>query len=150
MANRQLPNQVKSMRDDLISQGFLDDQFIQVEDLQDDESPSFAEEVAALYFKDSAKVLIVMEAALEKKPVDYSALDQLIHRLKGSSSSMGAAKVMQETLAFRDLCRERNADGCKEAFQRLKTEFETLKPKLQTYFQLARQARPAETADRPA
>lgn len=45
-------------------QGYLDEQFCQVEDLQDEASPNFAEEVVTLFFKDSARLISNAEQAL--------------------------------------------------------------------------------------
>lgn len=45
-------------------QGYLDEQFCQVEDLQDEASPNFVEEVVTLFFKDSAKLMSNIEQAL--------------------------------------------------------------------------------------
>jgi histidine-containing phosphotransfer protein len=45
-------------------QGYLDEQFCQVEDLQDEASPNFAEEVVTLFFKDSARLISNVEQAL--------------------------------------------------------------------------------------
>ena len=45
-------------------QGYLDEQFIELEELQDDANPNFVEEVATLYFKDSARLISNIEQAL--------------------------------------------------------------------------------------
>jgi histidine-containing phosphotransfer peotein len=45
-------------------QGYLDEQFNQLEELQDETSPNFVEEVVVLFFKDSSRLLISMEQAL--------------------------------------------------------------------------------------
>jgi histidine-containing phosphotransfer protein len=48
----------------LFLQGYLDEQFNQLEELQDDSSPNFVEEVVALFFKDSSRLLTNIEQAL--------------------------------------------------------------------------------------
>jgi hypothetical protein len=45
-------------------QGYLDEQFSQLEELQDDSSPNFVEEVVALFFKDSSRLMANIEQAL--------------------------------------------------------------------------------------
>lgn len=45
-------------------QGYLDEQFVELEELQDDANPNFVEEVATLYFKDSARLISNIEQAL--------------------------------------------------------------------------------------
>lgn len=58
-------------------QGFLDEQFIQLEELQDDANPNFVEEIATLYYRDSSKSLQTIEQALWVK------LHTLIHYFDG-------------------------------------------------------------------
>jgi histidine-containing phosphotransfer protein len=42
----------------------LDEQFYQIEDLQDEASPNFTEEVVSLFFKDSARLMTNIEQAM--------------------------------------------------------------------------------------
>ncbi|XP_062092043.1 pseudo histidine-containing phosphotransfer protein 2-like [Humulus lupulus] len=44
--SNQMRKQIAVMRQSLFDQGFLDEQFIKLEDLQDDANPNFVEEVA--------------------------------------------------------------------------------------------------------
>ncbi|GLT49015.1 hypothetical protein SLA2020_226010 [Shorea laevis] len=149
MERNQQRRQLAVMRQSLFDQEYLDEQFIQLEELQDDANPNFVEEVVTLYYRDSARLILSIEQALEKKPLDFSKLDGYMHQFKGSSSSIGAKKVKAESTLFREYCRVGNAEGCIRTFQQLKKEYTTLKKKLEAYFQLARQVGPAETACRP-
>lgn len=45
-------------------QGFLDEQFIQLEELQDDSNPNFVEEIATSYYRDSARQMLNIDQAL--------------------------------------------------------------------------------------
>lgn len=45
-------------------QGYLDEQFIQLEELQDDANPNFVEEVVTLYYRDSTRLMNNIEQAL--------------------------------------------------------------------------------------
>jgi histidine-containing phosphotransfer protein len=45
-------------------QGYLDEQFIQLEELQDDDSPKFVEETVTMFFNDSTRLLQNIEQAL--------------------------------------------------------------------------------------
>ena len=56
-------NQLKSKMGKCM-QGFLDEQFMELEELQDDVNPNFVEEVATLYFKDSARLINSIDQAL--------------------------------------------------------------------------------------
>ncbi|PON54354.1 Histidine phosphotransferase [Parasponia andersonii] len=149
MERNQLRRQIAVMRQTLFDQGFLDEQFIQLEELQDDTNPNFVEEVATLYYRDSSRLIHSLEQALEKSPLDFNKLDNYLHQLKGSSTSIGAKKVKAECTQFREYCRTGNGEGCIRTFQQLKKEYALLKKKLETYFQMARQAGPTQAACRP-
>ncbi|WZZ42660.1 hypothetical protein YC2023_038919 [Brassica napus] len=92
-------------------QGYLDEQFVELEELQDDANPNFVEEVATLYFKDSARLISNIEQALERGSFDFNRLDNYMHQFKGSSTSIGASKVKTECTMFREYCRVGNAEG---------------------------------------
>ncbi|XP_042516416.1 histidine-containing phosphotransfer protein 4-like [Macadamia integrifolia] len=149
MERYQLRRQVAVVKQSLFDQGYLDEQFVQLEELQDTDNPNFVEEVVTLFFRDSARMIVNIEQAMERSPLDFNRLDNYMHQFKGSSSSIGAKKVKEESTQFREYCRTGNADGCMRSFQQVKKEHATLKKKLESYFQLARQAGPAETAGLP-
>ncbi|PRQ51092.1 putative signal transduction histidine kinase, phosphotransfer (Hpt) domain-containing protein [Rosa chinensis] len=149
MERNNIRRQVALMRQSLFTQGYLDEQFVQLEELQDDTNPNFVEEIATLYYRDSCRSLQTIEKSLEKTPHDFNKLDNHMHQFKGSSSSIGAKKVKAECQQFREYCRAGNGEGCMRTFQLLKKEHATLKKKLEAYFQMARQAGPIETASRP-
>ncbi|RVW20800.1 Histidine-containing phosphotransfer protein 4 [Vitis vinifera] len=150
-------------------QGYLDEQFVQLEDLQDDANPNFVEEIVTLFYTDSARLIHNIEQALESRPLDFIRLDDYMHQFKGSSSSIGAKKVKNECTQFREHCSARMQKGtlhclhdslhmvlkpfnkggelvtdfnlrCVRTFQQVKQEHTILRRKLETYFQLARQA----------
>ncbi|KAF9613777.1 hypothetical protein IFM89_011501 [Coptis chinensis] len=148
MGSKQLQYQVASMRDTLFKQGYLDEQFVQLEELQDDDNPNFVEDIVKSFFQDSVRSFNNIEKAMESHPFDFEKLDKYMHQFKGSSSSIGAAKIKEESTMFREYCRQGSAEGCLRTFQQLKKEHAILRKKLETYFQLARQAGPTETACR--
>ncbi|KAG2305980.1 hypothetical protein Bca52824_025728 [Brassica carinata] len=136
-----MQRQVALIKQSLFDQGYLDDQFIELEELQDDANPNFVEEVAALYFKDSPRLINSIDQALERGSFDFNRLDSYMHHI-------GASKVKTECTMFREYCRVGNAEGCLRSFQQLKKEHAILRKKLDHYFQLARQAGPKEAARR--
>ncbi|KAJ4893774.1 Histidine-containing phosphotransfer protein 4 [Raphanus sativus] len=143
-----MQRQVALIKKSLFDQGYLDEQFMELEELQDDANPNFVEEVATLYFKDSIRLINSIDQALERGSFDFNRLDNYMHQFKGSSTSIGASKVKTECTMFREYCRVGNAEGCLRIFQQVKKEHATLRKKLEHYFQLARQAGPKETARR--
>ncbi|CAH2053551.1 unnamed protein product [Thlaspi arvense] len=120
-----MQRQVALIKQSLFDQGYLDDQFMELEELQDDANPNFVEEVATLYFKDSARLINNIDQALERGSFDFSRLDSYMHQFKGSSTSIGASKVKTECTTFREYCRVGNAEGCLRTFQQLKKEHAT-------------------------
>jgi len=48
----------------MLLQGFLDEQFIQLEDLQDDVNPNFVEEIVTLFYSDSVRLIYNIERGL--------------------------------------------------------------------------------------
>ncbi|KAM0933654.1 putative signal transduction histidine kinase, phosphotransfer (Hpt) domain, HPT domain superfamily [Dioscorea sansibarensis] len=137
---------VTSMKQNLFDQGYLDEQFHELEDLEDDVSPNFVEEVVNTYFKHSSRVMAIMEHALENNPRDFHKLDSYMQQFKGSSSSIGASKLKNECLQFHEKCEQGNIEGCMRSFQKVKNEHGILKQKLEAYFQLLRQVGPGDRA----
>ncbi|KAK7841179.1 histidine-containing phosphotransfer protein 4 [Quercus suber] len=149
MERNQMRRQLALIRQSFFDQGFLDEQFIQLEELQDDANPNFVEEVVTLYYRDSSRLILNIDQALERNPLDFNKLDNYMHQFKGSSTSIGAKKVKAECTQFREYCKAGNSEGrCMRTFQQLKKEYAILKRKLEAYFQQARQAGPLETACR--
>ncbi|CAK9153498.1 unnamed protein product [Ilex paraguariensis] len=149
MERTQMHRQLANMRKSLFDQGYLDEQFIQLEELQDDANPNFVEEVVTLFYRDSARLIQSIDQALDKSTLDFTKLDGYMHQFKGSCSSIGAKKVKSECTQFKEYCKAGNGEGCKKTFQQVKKEYATLKKKLEAYFQFARQVGPVETACRP-
>ncbi|KAK8948373.1 Histidine-containing phosphotransfer protein 4 [Platanthera zijinensis] len=144
-----LRRQAAYTRKALFDQGYLDEQFYQLEDLQDDVTPNFVEEVVTLFFKDSSRLLSSIMQDLEKSSPDFQKLDAHMHQFKGSISSIGALKVKNECTLLGEYCSNKNLDGCIKAIHKVKREHAILKQKLEAYFQLLRQIGPAEGATRP-
>ncbi|XP_050938227.1 pseudo histidine-containing phosphotransfer protein 5-like isoform X4 [Cucumis melo] len=118
MDSNLLHRQVAYTKRCFFEQGYLDrDQFTQLEELQDDTNPNFAEEIVSLFYNDSARLIRSIEQTL-----------------------IGANRVTDACSQFREYCLAGNLEGCMRSFQQVKQEHEILKKKLDTYFQLVRQA----------
>lgn len=98
--------------------------------------------------KDSARLVTNIEQAMEKYPKDFNRWDAHMQQLRGSCFSIGASKMNNECTSFRNSCGEENAEGCRRTFQKVKREHAIVRQKLESYFQLLRQAGPARTATR--
>ncbi|KAF7818272.1 histidine-containing phosphotransfer protein 1-like [Senna tora] len=107
----QLQRKMQEHQTALIREGFLDDQFKQLQKLQDESSPDFVIEVVTMYFDDSENLLKGMARTLEQAPVDFKQVDAYVHQYKGSSASVGAARVKSVCIAFRNFCEAQNLEG---------------------------------------
>ncbi|KAI8574598.1 hypothetical protein RHMOL_Rhmol01G0366400 [Rhododendron molle] len=134
----QMQRQFVDYKNSLFREGFLDDQFKQLLQLQDESNPGFVVEVVSLFFQDSEKLLNNLATALQQQIVDYNQVDAYVHQFKGSSSSIGAVKVKNECVAFRNYCDEKNRERCEKCLEQLKREYIAVKTKLGTLFQMER------------
>ncbi|XP_042987519.1 histidine-containing phosphotransfer protein 1-like isoform X3 [Carya illinoinensis] len=107
----QLQKQLVDFTDSLFQEGFLDEQFNQLQQLQDESNPDFVVEVVSLFFEDSERLLNELAKALEQKTIDFRKVDAHVHQFKGSSSSIGAQRVQKVCIAFRNYCEEQNIEG---------------------------------------
>ncbi|EOY06342.1 hypothetical protein QUC31_016336 [Theobroma cacao] len=123
----------------LFMEGFLDGQFLQLQQLQDESNPDFVVEVVSLFFDDSEKLLNDLTMALDQPNVDFKKVDAHVHQLKGSSSSIGAQRVKNACIAFRNFCEEQNIEACLRCLQQVKQEYYLVKNKLETLFRLEQQ-----------
>ncbi|CAN6451155.1 unnamed protein product [Victoria cruziana] len=82
----QLQRRFIDLTSSLFREGFLDEQFTQLQQLQDESNPNFVGEVVGLFFEDSERLLNDMDMVLDLQPVDFKKLDAHVHQLKGSSS----------------------------------------------------------------
>ena len=124
------------MKKSLLDQGYLDEQFIHLEELQDDANPDFVEEVVKSFYTDSTRFIRNIELALENGPYDFDRLDNLMYQFKGSCSSIGARRVKRQCSQFQEYCKTNNVEGCRNTFEGVKQEYATLKTKLEAYFQM--------------
>ncbi|KAL0414665.1 UNVERIFIED_CONTAM: Histidine-containing phosphotransfer protein 1 [Sesamum radiatum] len=123
----------------LFNEGFLDEQFVQLQQLQDESNPGFVVEVVSLFFEDSERLLNDLSKALDQENVDFRKIDAHVHQLKGSSSSIGAQRVRDACIAFRNFCDEQNIEACLQCLQQVRQEYLLVKTKLETLLRLEQQ-----------
>ncbi|XP_074303256.1 histidine-containing phosphotransfer protein 1-like isoform X2 [Silene latifolia] len=99
----------------LFNEGILNEQFTQLQSLQDESNPDFVGEVVNLFFEDSERLLNEMAKSLGQGNVDFKKLDAHVHQLKGSSSR------------------------CVKCLQQVRNEYSLVKSKLETMFKLEQQ-----------
>ncbi|CAN4098211.1 unnamed protein product [Withania somnifera] len=123
----------------LYREEFLDDQFLQLQKLQDESNPDFVFEVVSLFFEDSEKLINNLAAALQQQVVDFKQVDSHVHQFKGSSSSIGAQRVKDACMTFKNFCEDNNIEGCVQCLQHVKHEYFLVKNKLETLLRLEQQ-----------
>ena len=135
----QLQRRVVEYTSSLYQEGFLDSQFAELQQLQDETNPDFVAEVVSLFFEDSERLLNELARALEQQFVDFKKIDSHVHQLKGSSSSIGAQRVKNACIACRDFCIEQNTEACIRCLQQVKLEYSLVKNRLETLLKLEQQ-----------
>lgn len=134
-----LQQQLMELTNALFQEGFLDDQFTQLQMLQDASNPDFVAEVVSMFAEDSDRILHELSKTLEMEPVDFKKVDAYVHQFKGSSSSIGAQRVKAVCVDFRAYAEAENREGCRQALQQIKHEFYLVKNKLEALLQLEQQ-----------
>ncbi|KAF9616522.1 hypothetical protein IFM89_029983 [Coptis chinensis] len=124
----------------LFHQGVLDEQFLQLQQLQDETSPNFVSEVVTIYFRESEKLLRNLRELLSDREFsDYRRMGIHLNQFMGSSSSIGAKRVRNVCAAFRAASEQNNRLGCFHALELLEHEYCYLKNKLHEFFQVEQQ-----------
>nr|XP_018684487.1 PREDICTED: histidine-containing phosphotransfer protein 1-like isoform X2 [Musa acuminata subsp. malaccensis] len=97
--------------------GILDNQYTQLQQLQDESEPKF----------------------VLQQDVDFEKLDAFVRKLTGSSASIGAKRVKDACMAFHDCCKKGSKEGCLKCLQQLTAEYRLVKRKLETLFKMETQ-----------
>ncbi|KAF3336958.1 histidine-containing phosphotransfer protein 1 [Carex littledalei] len=123
----------------LFTEGILNQQFTELQQLQDENNPGFVYEVVSLFFDDAGRLINELGSNLNQQVVDYKKIDAHVHQLKGSSASIGAQRIRNVCQGFRDYCEANDPQGCFSCMQQLNQEFLTFKSKLETLFKVEQQ-----------
>ncbi|KAL6559924.1 hypothetical protein OROGR_005041 [Orobanche gracilis] len=86
-----------------LAQGDLEaEQFDLLEDLQDDETPNFAEDAVNTFYKNSTKQIKHIAEALKKKHLDFEQLGYLISGIDGTRQNkqhtLGRSRMFSKCL----------------------------------------------------
>ncbi|KAJ7978032.1 putative Histidine-containing phosphotransfer protein [Quillaja saponaria] len=135
----QLRRQFAEYTNSLFQEGILNQQFNQLQQLQDESNPNFVFEVVSLFFQDSERLLNELAIVLIQENINFRKVDAHVHQLKGSSSSIGANRVQDACIAFKRYCEAQNIEGCLKCLQQVKTEYFLVKNKLEAFFKMEQQ-----------
>ncbi|CAL9211671.1 histidine-containing phosphotransfer protein 1-like [Musa acuminata AAA Group] len=120
-------------------EGFLDNQYTQLQQLQDESEPKFVLQVGTLFLEDSEKLINGLRSILDQQDVDFEKLDACVRKLMGSSASIGARRVKNVCMAFHNSCKKGSKEGCLKCLQQVAQEHLLVKRKLETLFKLETQ-----------
>jgi histidine-containing phosphotransfer protein len=123
----------------LQQEGVLDEQFSQLMQLQDASNPDFVQEVVQLYFEDSVQKIERVGTVVAAPQPDYNELDQIVHQFKGSSASLGASRIAQLCVKFREACQQTNQPTCQQLLAEIREAYGLLRDKLAAFVSLERQ-----------
>ncbi|KAM7511805.1 hypothetical protein LguiB_010680 [Lonicera macranthoides] len=119
-------------RTSLLEEEFLDDQFSRLEQLQEEDNPSFVFEVVSIFYEDFNRILNGLAKDLEEEIIDYRKVDGHVNQLKGSSSTIGALRLQRSCIAFRNYSDVYNLEGCVKSLIVIRNEFALMKDKFRT------------------
>ncbi|KAM7263788.1 hypothetical protein ACFE04_001471 [Oxalis oulophora] len=128
--------QHKNLLQSMLDEEMLDNQFVQIQALQDDNSPNFVSEVITQFCNDAERIISELNRYLASQMVEFKKVDSCVHQLKGSSSSIGAHGVKLACIELRQASDDQNKQGCLQALNTITHEYFLLRYKFQTLVQL--------------
>ncbi|CAL1402074.1 unnamed protein product [Linum trigynum] len=103
---RELKHFVQSM----INEGILDHQFSQVRALHDATNPEFVAEVINSFCCDGDRIVREINMYLGVVDVSFSKMEESLHQIRGSSSTIGARRLKVVCDELLQACIDRNRD----------------------------------------
>jgi len=119
--------------DQAVRNGFLDDQFMTLMQLQDESNPDFVSEVISLYLEDSGSKLDRLAGCLGTPAPNFNEFDQIVHQFKGSSASFGAATMSGICVKMREAGHAQDAAACRSLLQELQASLAALQSRLEQF-----------------
>lgn len=134
-----LEKRIEMLQSELYGIGILDEQFAQLQLLEDESNPNFVSEMVTLYFEDTGVKLERLGVLIKEDNVNLSELDSIFHQLKGSSSSVGAQAMAAACADCREYCQRQDKDSVLPAYERMLAAFNELKERLMELLDLQKQ-----------
>ncbi|XP_044981091.1 histidine-containing phosphotransfer protein 2-like [Hordeum vulgare subsp. vulgare] len=101
--------------------------------------PGLVVEVIKLFIGNANGIINDIAGLLNEPVPDFDKVDDLVHRVKGCSCSVGAKKVNLSCMHFNQYIEARSKEGCLMALALLRNEFCDVCNKFQTMMQLEQQ-----------
>ena len=108
-----------------VQQGVLDEQFAQLQELEDESSPGFVRSLVDMYKEECVHKFDKMEQTLmeENEETKWNNLDAIAHQLKGSSASIGAPKTSKACAQLREAGGRKDLEQCKALMKEVREAF---------------------------
>ncbi|KAF7082109.1 hypothetical protein CFC21_085989 [Triticum aestivum] len=116
-------NQLNTLVAKMFAAGLLDDQFQELQMLQEGSAPDFIDNVVTLFCEDGEHIIGEIAKLLDKPCVDYHKVSRFVHELKGSSACIGAQRVKNSCIQFQQCCQEKSRDGCLNSLDSVRNDF---------------------------
>ncbi|CAM0880367.1 unnamed protein product [Alopecurus aequalis] len=129
--------QLNSLMANMFAKGLLDDQFQQVQMLQDGSAPKFIADIVTLFCKEDERIIGELAKLLNKPCVDFNKVYAFVHQLKGSSASIGAHRVNNSCIQLCKFCEEKSIYGCLKTLNVARNDFNDLCSKFQTMLEVS-------------
>ncbi|KAM3684994.1 hypothetical protein ACJW30_11G083200 [Castanea mollissima] len=154
MAGSSLQQQIASMRQSLFDEGLLNEQFIELEKLEDASDPNFVKDLINVFLTDSLKNVIGIEESLQylkaDEPFNITELGKFLQQLQGNCLGIGAKKVLIEVEKMLQCHEAGDMEGAKTILPTMKQEYNNLENKLEAYFELLPHIVPEQSSDPPS
>ncbi|KAF7046654.1 hypothetical protein CFC21_055672 [Triticum aestivum] len=116
-------NQLSSLVANMFTSGLLDDQFRQLEMLQDEGNPDFVAKVVMLFCEEGEHTIGELAKQLDQPCVDYGKVDTFVDQLWRNSACVGAQRVKNTCIQFHVCCQEKSKVGCLKTLDSLRIDF---------------------------
>ncbi|KAF7046666.1 hypothetical protein CFC21_055684 [Triticum aestivum] len=116
-------NQLNTLVANMFAAGMLDDQFRQLQMLQDESAPDFVAEVITLFCEEGKRIIGEITKQLDQPYVDYDKMDIFVDQLWGSSAHVGAQRVKNTCIRFHECCQEKSRVGCLKTLDSVRNDF---------------------------
>ncbi|KAF7092641.1 hypothetical protein CFC21_095102 [Triticum aestivum] len=116
-------NQLSTLVANMFAAGLLDDQFRQLEMLQDEGNPDFVAKVVMLFCEEGERIIGELAKQLDQPCVDYGKVDTFVDQLWGNSLYVGARRVKNTCIQFHECCQEKSSIGCLKALDSVRNDF---------------------------
>ncbi|PRQ33759.1 putative signal transduction histidine kinase, phosphotransfer (Hpt) domain-containing protein [Rosa chinensis] len=136
MAGKDLNQKLNELISSLQDQGILDDYFDELKGLQDEQSPQFVTNTITIYLGGADDTIAELTKNLSEPAVNYPRVTYLADKLKGSSMSIGGARMADVCAELCEASEANKREACLALFGGVNREYSILQESLNKIAQL--------------